>query len=484
MPNLLKKLAGQTAVYGLSSIVGRLLNYFLVPLYTRVFVTGEYGIITEMYAYVSFLIVILTYGMETGFFRFSQSHSNKNQVYATALISVFVTSITFIALSWFSAPSVSKLLGYATHPEYVIWLSIIVAIDAFTSIPFARLREQNKALKFALIRLVNIGVNIGLNLFWIVYCPNAIAENPDSWVLSVYQPQMGVGYVFLSNLIASILTLLLLLPELLIKWTPNYVLWKQMMVYSIPLLFAGLAGMVNETMDRILLKYLIEDPVIAMQQLGIYGANYKVSILMTLFIQTFRFAAEPFFFAQAKNKDNKQLYARVMHYFVIFCSVIFLGVMLYIDIVKLFIGSDFREGLPVVPILLMANFFLGIFFNLSIWYKLNNKTQYGAWLALGGALITLILNIILIPIMGYMGAAWTTLICYFAMMIASYILGQKYFPIPYNLVKTGFYIILAPTLWLISLYIPAFINPIIINSFILILFLIIIFINERKGLRI
>ena len=477
MTSPLKQLAGQTAIYGLSSIVGRLLNYLLVPLYTRIFLTGEYGIVTEMYAYVAFLLVILTYGMETGYFRFASNHQNPRMVFSTALISLTITSLLFIGIVIASAGSISSLLGYPGNPEYVVWLGLIVGLDALTAVPFARLRQENKALRFALIRLINIGINIGLNLFWLVYCP----AHADSWVNAVYDPTIGVGYVFLSNLVASVATLIMLLPQIAVKWNFNAVLWKQMMIYSLPLLVAGFAGMINETLDRILIKYLA-DASNAMEQLGIYGANYKVAILMTIFVQTFRFAAEPFFFNQAKSKDSRELYARVMHYFVIFCAVIFLGVMLYMDIVKLFIGSEFREGIHVVPILLMANFFLGIFFNLSIWYKLTNQTKYGAWLAIFGAILTLVFNIVLIPVMGYTGAAWATFFCYFAMMIASYFLGQKHFPVPYKVFRTGLYLIIAPGLWLLSLCLPVLFHPLFLNSIIFAGFLFMVFVTERKGL--
>lgn len=479
MGNPIKQLAGQTAVYGLSSIVGRLLNYLLVPLYTRIFMTGEYGVVTEMYAYISFLMVLLTYGMETGYFRFASTHKNPKLVFSTAMMSLTVSSVLFMALIWLFSGGIATSLGYPSNPEYVIWLGLIVGLDALTAVPFARLRQENKALRFATMRLINIGINIGLNLFWLVYCP---AQDSSSWVQAVYDPSVGVGYVFLSNLFASLATLVMLLPQMTVQWKFDPALWKTLMRYSLPLLVAGLAGMVNETMDRILIKYLAE-PSTAMDQLGIYGANYKVAILMTIFIQTFRFAAEPFFFNQAKNKESRVIYARVMHYFVIFCAVIFVGVMLYMDIVKLFIGSEFREGIHVVPILLMANFFLGIFFNLSIWYKLTNQTMYGAWLAVFGAVLTLVLNIILIPMTGYTGAAWATFICYFCMMVVSYILGQKHFQVPYKLGRTGQYLLLAPGLWILSLYLPVIYSPLVLNSVLFAAFLVFVIITERKGLR-
>jgi len=449
----LKQLAGQTVIYGLSSIVARLLNYLLVPLYTNVFSPGVYGISTEFYAYVSFLIIVLTYGMETGFFRFSNSEKGNPKVYSTTLISLISTSALFILLITLFAPSIASALQYKNNPEYIVWFGIIIGIDAITTIPFAWLRQQNKALKFASIKIFNIFVFIGLNLFFLVLCPYMIKKGVELpyWL---YNPEIGIGYVFISNLIASVLTLIALFPSMKIEWKFDVVLWKKIILYSLPLLVAGLAGMVNETFDRAMLKRLLPDASTAMEQLGIYGANYKVAVLMTLFIQTFRYAAEPFFFSQSKEKNAKELYAEVMKFFIIFGLVIFLGVMLYMDIVKFFIGNKYWSGLAVVPILLAANLFLGIFYNLSIWFKLTNKTRFGAYLAIFGAVITIALNFWLIPIMGYMGSAWATLICYFAMMVASYFLGNMYYKVNYDLIRIGIYFAIASIIYVVSIYLP------------------------------
>ena len=345
--NPLKKLAGQTAIYGLPTIIGRLLSYLLVPLYTRVFSTSEYGVVTELYAYIAFLMVILTYGMETAFFRFSQKENDKAGVYSTSIISLLVSSVLFITLAWLFSSSIASALGYANNKEYIVWFAFILGLDALTAVPFARLRELNKAKRFAFIKSVNIASQIGLNLFLIVLCPYILKHHEHSFVGNIinlfYKKEIGVGYIFISNLLASILTLLILLPEIIsIKFEFNKVLWKQMMLYALPIMVWGMSGIVNETFDRILLKHLITKGD-AMAQLGIYGACYKVSILMTLFIQTFRFAAEPFFFSNAKNKDAKKIYADVMKYFIIICAFIFLVVMMYIDVIILFVGKDFRE---------------------------------------------------------------------------------------------------------------------------------------------
>ena len=480
--NPLKQLAGQTAIYGLSSIVGRLLNYLLVPLYTRYFIPAEYGVVTELYAYVAFLVIILTYGLETAFFRFSQKQYDKKLVYSTSLISLIVSSILFVVLMISSQQSIANWLEYPQNPEYIIWFALIIGLDAISAISFAKLREQRQAARFALVRLVNIFINIGLNLFFIIYCPYALENGlpTTDFVNSVYDPKVGVGYIFIANLFASGVTILMLLPEMTkSSWTFNTMLWKKMMWYAFPLLVAGLAGMTNETIDRILLKQLLPVGVDKMAAIGVYGAFYKISIIMILFIQTFRFAAEPFFFSQEKQHNSRKTYADVLKYFTILASLIFLSVMLYLDVVKHFIGSSFhsKEGIEIVPILLMANLFLGIYYNLSIWYKLTEKTGYGAILAIFGAVITLILNIILIPKIGFIGSAWATLFCYFSMMIASFLIGRKHYAIPYDLKRVFTYIFLSFALYKISVY---FETSMLINTVYLFVFIIAVFVLEKS----
>lgn len=447
--NPLKRLAGQTAIYGLPTIAGRVLNYLLVPLYTRVFEPAEYGVVTEFYAYVAFLYVLLGYGMETAFFRFSKPGENGKTVFSTALLSLTISTSIFLLAVIGSSASIASSMGYASNREYIIWFAFILGFDALSSIPFAHLRQQGKAARFALIRSVNITFNIGLNLFFILLCPYLLANHgPSAFLDFVYNPEIGVGYIFISNLIASGLTLLLLLPAIKgiqLKFEPG--LWKQMFLYAWPLLILGLAGIVNETIDRILLKHLLPPESDPMAQLGIYGACYKVSILMTLFIQTYKYAAEPFFFEQMKNQDARLLYAKVMNYFVAICGFIFVAIMLFIDVVILFIGEEYRVGAPVIPILLMANLFLGIFYNLSVWFKITGKTLGGAMIAVFGMLVTLALNFMLIPKMGYMGAAWATFICYASMMLLSYFAGRRFYPVPYDVLRISSYILLAVLLY-------------------------------------
>ena len=425
----------------------------------------------DLSIYVAFLIIILTYGFETAFFNFSKKEVNKNKVYSTALISLSISSGIFITTIMLCSQLLSDWMGYGIEPKYIEWFSIIVGLDAVSSISFAKLREQEKAIKFASIRLINIFINIGLNLYFIVL------------------KGFGIEYIFVANLISSVITVLLLTPEMFLsKVNFDTKLWRKMMIYALPLLIAGLAGMTNETIDRVLLKQ-IEQPISVYEkyahelqkniienekhiiidntliyeeikksgnkfgqlsdlskthvinkakekEIGLYGAFYKLSIIMILFIQTFRFAADPFFFSNHKEKKGRKVYADVLKYFTIVTISIFLAVTIFYDFVIGFLGQSYHDerGFLVVSVLLLANLFLGMYYNLSIWYKLTAKTKFGAYLSIFGAIITLTLNAVLIPKIGFVGSAWATLICYFSMTVASYFIGKKHFPVPY---KTG-----------------------------------------------
>ncbi|MEX2595977.1 MAG: polysaccharide biosynthesis C-terminal domain-containing protein [Salibacteraceae bacterium] len=463
MASPLKQLAGQTAVYGLSSIVGRFLNYLLTPLYTSklVFQPDQYGIITEMYAYVAFLVVLLTYGMETAFFRYFSSEKNRDgTVFSTALWSLAFSSFAFIGLvSVFSQP-IANVLGYPDHSEYVSWFGIIVGLDALIAIPLAKLRAENKAIRFAMVNFTFIGINIGLNLFFLAYCLPLYKSGNINWVVETfYNPEIGVGYVFIANLIASLGRFVLMLPDMLkVRMVFSSTLWKEMLVYALPLLVAGLAGIVNETLDRAMLKWMLFDELgelETMTQLGIYGACYKLSIIITLCIQAYRYAAEPFFFDQYKTNKGREIYARMLHLFFAFVMLVFVGVTLFIDFFKYFIPNEaYWDGLDVVPILLLANVFLGVYYNLSVWYKLTDKTRYGSYIAIGGALVTVILNFALIPIIGFRGSAWATFACYFSMAVASYYIGKRHFPVPYNLLKLMGYFFSALFIYLLDQWLP------------------------------
>ncbi len=491
MANPIKSLIGQTAVYGISSILGRFINYLLVPLYTYVFLKYEYGVVTELTAYVGFLLIVLTYGMETGLFRYSQQKDfSKQQVYSTVSTSVLATTLIFILFVFLFYDKIAVLLDYANHSEYILLLGFTVGIDAFSAIPFAELRIQNKAKRFAIIKLSNIGLNVGFNLFFIVFCPKFCGN--DNLIYSLFYSNLDVGYIFISYFLASLITLFLLLPEIRTAFA-NYQfsgnLLKQILKYSLPLMLAGLAGMTTDTLDRILLKYLIVVPdgvanahQYIMGQIGVYGANAKIAILMVLFIQAFRYAAEPFFFNYSDKSDAKELYARVMKYFVIFGLVVFVGITLFIDIVKYFIGTSYREGLVVVPILLIAKLLFGIVFNLSIWYKLTNKTKYGAYLAFTGAVVSISLNFILIPHFGYYGAAWTSVVSYSVMMFLSFFLSRKFYKINYDIKNISLYFIIALTIYFINIYIKQVFNYyLIINIFMVLVFL--FFIIKKEGIR-
>ena len=437
-----------------------------------------------MYAYVSFLVVILTYGMETAFFRYTEKELDKDKVYSTTLISIIASSVMFVLLISFFSQHIANTLRYPDHTEYIKWFAMIVALDALTSIPFAKLRSLNKAVRFASLKLIFIGVNIFLNIFFIILCPYIYKHHTPflyHFISLFFDGNVNVGYVFIANLIASIITVILLLPEIInIKYKFDKVIWKRMIIYALPLLIAGLAGIVNETMDRVLLKYLLPRDI-AMSQLGIYGACYKISILLTIFIQAFRYAAEPFFFSYEKQSDSRKIYSSVMNYFVIIVASIFLIIMLYIDIVMLFVGEKFRVGAPVVPILLFANLCLGVYYNLSIWYKLTNKTGYGALMSIFGAIVTLVLNFYWIPRIGYIGSAWATLICYASMMILSYVVGQRFYHIQYNLKRIFTYLGLSILLYFMSVWfhLDNTLYRFIFSTFLMSVFIIVVLLIEK-----
>ena len=461
--NPIKKLAGQTAVYGISSIVARLLNYFLVPLYTTkgIFDLEQFGVITEMYSYVAFLVILLTYGLETTYFRFSNNDKyGEKKVYSTIITLITSSTLVFIILSNIFDVQIAHRLGYPNHTEYITWFAIIVSLDALSSIPMAKLRYQNKAISFAFINLANVFINIGLNLFFLLYCKSNYESGNTNWLIDTfYNPDIGVGYVFISNLIASICKFLLLSPKIIqSKFSIDFKLVRPLLIYSLPLLLVGLSGQINETFDRAVMKHIyVENGYTMLQakeQLGIYGACYKIGIMMYLFIQAFRYAAEPFYFSKQKDKDAKDVYANIMKYFVMVCLVAFLGIVLYLDVVKYFIRNEaYYVGLEIVPILLLAYVFWGVYYNLSFWYKLTNKTYFGAVISAVGALITIGLNFLLVPIMGYMGAAWATLVCYIIMAIISYFFGQKYYPVKFPLIRIGFYFLVALGIYLLAEYV-------------------------------
>lgn len=469
-----KKLAGQTLIYGLGTIVPRFLHYaVLTPFYTRIFInTSDYGIITELYAWMVLLLVVLTYGMETGFFRFVQDKELSEKVYSTTLISLFITSLLFVVLTNLFIEPVASVMNYKDNHDYIRMFAGIVAIDAFTAIPFARLRKENRPILFSTIKLINVFITLGLVLFLLKIAPS-IYENSNGWFRKVYNPDYKVGYIFIANLLSSGATLLMLLPLIFkVRFVFDFTLWKKMFLYSFPLLLAGLSGSINDAIDKVLLRRILgEEEGLAI--VGKYGAAYKIGVLMALFIQMFRFAAEPFFFERAKHSDAKETYAFVMKYFIIMMLLIFIGINLYISGFQYIIAKNYRETLIVVPIISMGYLLYGIYINHSIWYKLNDMTRFGAYITFIGAIITVLINILFIPVFGYMASAWAHIASYGSMIIISFIFAEKHYKIEYNMFKMAPYFIMAIGMVVFSLYFdyPNLLAELLINSLFIIIFI-------------
>ena len=450
----LKSLAKDTAIYGMSSILGKFLNYLLVPLYTASFSveSGGYGVVTNIYAVVALLQVLLIYGMETGFFRFAnKKEENENTVYSSILISIGSTSLLFVFLTLVFLGPLSSWFGYAEHPEYLGIMAVVVAIDAFLSIPFAYLRHKKRPIKFAGIKLFSIIFGILLNLFFLLLCPWLHTHYPEtiSWF---YDPSYGVGYVFIANFITTFIQIFFFIPELRgFPYTYDRLLMKRIFRYSFPLLILGLVGILNQTVDKILFPFLYPDKDGAMAQLGIYGATTKIAMVMAMFTQAFRFAYEPFVFSKSKDTDQRMVYARVMKFFVIFALLAFLAVIFYLDILRYIIKPDYWVGLNVVPVVMGAELFMGIYFNLSFWYKLIDETRWGAYFSLIGCVVIILLNVLFVPIYGYWACAWAGFAGYAIITVLSYVVGQKKYPINYDLKGIGIYVLLALALLGISL---------------------------------
>jgi len=444
----IKTLAKQTVWYGASNIFSRFLNYLLTPLLTSVFISADYGKISTLFAYAAFLNIIFTYGMETAYFRFIQQQPEK-KVYNTAFSSILISTLIITTLFWVLTPQIASFLEIPDHPEFIRWMLLIVAFDTLAVLPFSKLRYQGRPVKFAIIKTANIMINIGLVLFFLYLCKNS----PDSSYWSgFYDKEIGVGYVMIANLVASIITLILLFGEIVtFRWELNPSFWKTLMKYSWPLLIVGFGGMVNEMIDRfMLLKLYNGTSQEALSQIGIYSANYKLAVLIVIFIQTFRMGAEPFFFSQSSSEEAPKTYARILKFFVIACCGCFLAVTLFLDVWKYFMGNTHKEywsGLLIVPVLMLSKIFLGIYYNLSVWYKVTNKNLYGAWITITGVLVTVIVNYLLIPVWGYWACALATVCCYGWMMIASAVTGQKFYPVPYNWGKITLYILCSLTLF-------------------------------------
>lgn len=441
----LKSLAKDTAIYGMSSILGRFLNYLLVPLYTSNIsaASGGYGIITNLYAYTALLLVILTYGMETTFFRYAnKTNEDPQKVYSSTLIMVGFTSLLFIVLVSIFLQPISGVMGYSDHSSYVWVMAATVSIDAFQCIPFAYLRYKKRPIKFAALKLLFIAFNIALNLLYFVVLPDLYKSYPDI-IQHVYSPETGVGYAFYINLVCTASITFFFYKELTgFKYTFDKELAKRMLSYSWPILILGIAGILNQTADFILFPYLYKGSQ-AHQQLGIYGAASKIAMIMAMITQAFRYAYEPFVFGKGNDKDNRETYAVAMKYFIIFTLLAFLVVMGYINILRHIIGRDYWEGLKVVPIVMAGTIMMGVYFNLSFWYKLIDKTIWGAYFSGIGCFVLILINVIFVPQYGYMACAWAGLIGYATAMTLSYFVGQKKYPINYPLKSIGIYVLIA-----------------------------------------
>lgn len=436
----LKSLAKETAIYGVSSIVGRFLNYLLVPVYTIALPasSGGYGVVTNIYAWVALILVLLTCGMETGFFRFAnKGQDDPMRVYSTTLLSVSIGSLVFVALGLLFLEPIAGWLEYGEHPWYIGMMMIVVAMDAIQSIPFAYLRYKKRPIKFAALKLLFIFLNIAFNLFYYV-----ILEGND------------VGYAFLFNLVCTSVVMVCMIPELRgFTYVLDKELLKRMLRYSLPLVILGVAGILNQVADKIIFPFVYPDEAEATIQLGIYGAASKIAMIMAMFTQAFRFAYEPFVFGKSKEKDSREMYAQAMKFFIIFTLLAFLAVMFYLDILRHVIGRDYWDGLRVVPIVMAAEIFMGIYFNLSFWYKLIDETRWGAYFSLTGCIILILMNIFLVPKYGYIACAWAGFTGYGVAMLLSYFVGQKKYPIQYDLKAIGMYVLLAAVLYVAAEYV-------------------------------
>lgn len=486
---MLKKLAGETAIYGTSSILSRLLNYvILTPYFTRVFQPDEYGVVSDLYTWAALLMVLFTWRMETAFFRYGSEEGQLGKSFSTATAALFgITALLTLILMLFAQP-LAALLRYPQHPEYVIWFALIIAFDALAAIPFGRLRLENKPVRFAIFKTLNIIINIVFVFFLLELCP-LLAQAGYPFFEDFYRAEDNILYVFIANFIASLLTFLLLLPSYFqLGRAFDSALLKRMLRYAGPLVIVGIAGVINQLIGIPMIKELASDDLdYNKSMMGVFSAASKIAILMSLFTQAFNYAAEPFFFRNAARTDKNQLYAQVALAFTIAGSVIFLSVLLYLDIIQYFIGKDFRAGLGVVPLLLLAYLFLGLYYNFSIWYKLADRTAIGGYIATIGSIITLSLNYYLIPRWGYYGPGWAALVCYGFMALASYLTGKRYYPIGYPVGKMSIYIISSLILYGLSLWLRPFLVENIwilfaVNSLILLCFFALVFWMEKDKL--
>ena len=434
MANPLKQLAGETAIYGLSTILARIINFALVPLYTRVLTQAQYGVVSEFMAYIAMLQVVLTLGMETGCFRYATKEgADPKQVFSNAFVTVFGVCALFLACMIVFAGDISTAMGYPGFSNMIVYCGLILAIDCTTAILFAKLRHEHKALKFAVIKTLKILTEVGVNLLLYLVLAARFAEGSCLWLTRFVSATPDFTYPIFAILVSCVVCLILIFPELLkLTFKLDKGLIHRLLVYSLPLMIAGLPGIMNDVLDRLLMRFLNADPVNWRADLGVYQAAVKLAVIMQLFVQMFRYAAEPFFFQRERDKDSKKVYADVLNYFTAFCMFGFVALMLFMDEIGLILGKDFREGLSITPIMLMAYVITGILFNVNIWYKLSEKTGYAVWITLAGLVVTVVVNILFMPRYSYHAAAWGHIASYLTMLVLTAALGRKHYPIPYN----------------------------------------------------
>lgn len=454
--SILKKLAGETAIYGVSTILARFINFMFLPLYTYYLSTTDYGVLTEFMAYIAMFQVVLTLGLETGCFRFANKEgANPRQVFSTALISVTAVSVLFLLAMLFFGEGISVKMGYPGYYLCYVYIGLILAIDSFTAILFAKLRFETKAWKFAIFKTVKILTEVGSNVLLFLWLPQYAAAHPDAFLLKFVSATPDFSYPIFSICVSCVVALILFIPDIFkLKFDLDLKVWKGLMLYSLPLMIAGLPGVINDFLDRILFRYFNVDDTLWRSDLGIYQAAVKVAVIMSLFVQMFRFAAEPFFFARARDKGSKELYAQVMEYFVAFCMLVFLGIIFYIDIIQFIVGADFRVGMGIVPIMLLAYMMLGMLFNVSMWYKLSDRSSYAIYITLAGLLVTAVVNVLFLAKYSYWAAAWGHFASYLVMLVISTLLGNKYYRIPYDWKRIFAIIIAGLSLYGVNLLIP------------------------------
>ncbi|TQO38867.1 O-antigen/teichoic acid export membrane protein [Arenibacter algicola] len=480
--NPLKKLFKQTFIYGLATVLPRMLSFLLTPLYVTVLPTDGYGEVSIIFAWFAIFNVLLAYGMETAFFRFYNDNSlNKKTVVTTSLISIGVSSFIFMLLAFMFKGTISSISDI--DPQFITYAILILVLDALVIIPFSWLRANEKPMRYALVKIANVVINLSLNCFFLLILPIMAESNPDSFLSGLYKPNFEISYIFISMLIASGITLLLMLRLYLRRpYIFDRFIWTNMMKYAAPVLIAGIAFTINEVFDRIMLDWLLPNDI-AESEIGKYSACYKLTLFMTLFATAFRMGIEPFFFSHSKSDNPQRAYAQITNYFVILGSVILLSVVVYADVLKLFIvpNSDYWEAMSVVPIIILASFCLGIYHNLSVWYKVTDRTKFGAYISLIGAVLTIIINYAFIPYFGYVASAVATLVAYGSMVILSFFFGRMYYPIPYNHRKIIFYLVVSISFSMLSFY--AFNRNLIIGSILFIIFLGMVYRLESDKLK-